>query len=369
MLSNLLKEAGFIFDYPEEVSVEYIKHSKSMLEYVNNLMIEDSNISDLIGNNPISLINNNHENHIQFMKNVIKYKQKELFVYTLPWVYRAYYSRGVKFAYFELELNSWINAIEKFVEEEYRLPLINIYKQMLNWHESLIELSKNGGMEEFKHNVCWTDSHEDILKYLLSGNHRGLIKTSESILKGDLSIIDYYLQYLQPVMYKIGELWEKGIISVAHEHLATSTLARVMTNIYPDYILGELNRGIAVISAGVNEFHQMGARMVADALEFRGWDVRYLGANVPNNELIKLVKEIKPDFVGLSMTMAYYLDDMIETISELKENFSSGNFKVMVGGLAINNRLELQHIIGADAYPVNAEESVEIAEKWYRNGK
>lgn len=79
-------------------------------------------------------------------------------------------------------------------------------------------------------------------------------------------------------MYEVGNLWERGEISVAEEHLASSIISRIMSTIYSKFITFENTRGKAVVTATANEFHKLGSRIVADSLEMNGWDVNHLGS-------------------------------------------------------------------------------------------
>ncbi len=102
--------------------------------------------------------------------------------------------------------------------------------------------------------------------------------------------------------------------------------------------------------------------MVADFLEMDGWDVLYLGANVPEEELIKLVKKIKPKLVAISVTMPFNLIKAKKIIDSLK---SLGDYvpKIMVGGIAFNLMPDLYKKIGADFWAKDAKEAVEVARK------
>ncbi len=110
MLNEMLREANDVFSYEENIGLAYEVHRFSLLEEVNKEMHKLDNIHALIGNNPLSMMENNHKNHIEFMNSIIKYKQKELFIHTLPWVYKAYGSNGFDYDYFKFELREWIEA-------------------------------------------------------------------------------------------------------------------------------------------------------------------------------------------------------------------------------------------------------------------
>jgi methanogenic corrinoid protein MtbC1 len=126
-------------------------------------------------------------------------------------------------------------------------------------------------------------------------------------------------------------------------------VARVMSSsIYSRYVLGQCEKGRALVSAAPNEFHELGARMVADFLEMDGWDVRYLGANTPAPELISMVAATDPDLVLLSVGMSFNLGRTEALIRRLKA--SGGRFKTMVGGLAFLHAQDAWRQVGADAF-------------------
>jgi len=365
MLNKLIEGSKDVFEYEDIIATIYEEYTPGMLSDINEQMETLPNIVDLLGGNPIEMMRNNHENHVDFMRNVIKYRQLDLLVQTLPWVYKAYASQGVQHDYFLKELNIWCDVIKKHIPQDYQKPLLDIYGKMIDWHEDIIDLSASYDFIANAPQQLWTDEHEQILSKLLKGDFHGLIQCSRAKLEGDLSLIDFYLSYIQPAMYKIGQLWEQGYISVAHEHLATSTISRVMASIYPEFVIGEVDKGIAIVSAVANEYHQIGARMIADVLEKDGWDVRYLGADIPSEDLITLINEVEPTFVCLSLTMSLHIDDMVNTVNRIKNEVTHFPLKIMVGGLAINTDLALHHLISADAFPKNARDSLETANRWW----
>ncbi len=94
--------------------------------------------------------------------------------------------------------------------------------------------------------MLWTDKHEQMLQLLIHGDYKSIMTTAIDQLKDNQNVTQLYQGYFQPLMYRVGEMWEKGQITVAHEHLATSTLSRIMASLYSDYIMkpvtGDRNR-------------------------------------------------------------------------------------------------------------------------------
>lgn len=365
MLQVDMAKAQEVFKYPNSSITAYMNKGSFLLDTVNESLKKHASIIELLGDNPISLMENNHLNHYKFMLNIIEYKQLDLLISTLPWVYHTYAKKGVSYDYFIIELNTWIEAITKHINQEDQAHLIKVYELMISWHDSIIEASKeNDTLDHFSH-FNWGDMHEKIYYYLIRGEYSYIIQKCKKILSQNNNVTDLYQLYLQPVMYKVGKDWQEGNITVAHEHLATSTIARVMSSIYPDFILSDTTKGKAIISASTNEHHEIGARMIADALEYDGWDIQFVGSDVPLDALITYINEINPMFVGLSLTMSFNTEQLVNTIKTIRKECRNKKLKIMAGGLAINETESLIPLLKADAYPKNVKEAMEVAKLWW----
>jgi methanogenic corrinoid protein MtbC1 len=98
--------------------------------------------------------------------------------------------------------------------------------------------------------------------------------------------------------------------------------------------------------------------MVADAFQLGGWDVRYLGANVPGASIVQLAADWKADLVGLSASFAQQLRNAKETIPRLRVTLRTSRPAVIIGGLAINRFDRLADMVGADAGTPDAQAAV-----------
>ena len=98
-----------------------------------------------------------------------------------------------------------------------------------------------------------------------------------------------------PSLYRIGEKWQANKVSVAQEHIASAIVQLAMTagllRSQPPPMVGK--RVLLACVAANN--HAIGLRMVSDAFQLAGWEVQYLGADVPTSALVGQVVEWKPD--------------------------------------------------------------------------
>ena len=174
--------------------------------------------------------------------------------------------------------------------------------------------------------------YKEYVAELLKGNKRTCSDMVKQLLDEGTEIEDIYFGLFHRSMYEVGRLWEQNEISVATEHLATAITEMLLSQVYPLIFRGERKDRSIVISCGVNELHQLGAKMVADYCEFLGWDTHFLGANTPMDALIELVAEKQPNVLGLSVSITSHLKGFTETTEKIKHSFPQ--LPVIAGGRA-----------------------------------
>ena len=91
---------------------------------------------------------------------------------------------------------------------------------------------------------------------------------------------------IEPAMERIGRLWEANAITVADEHLATAISQSVLVRLFDRLTVAPPRSRERVLLAAVEgQHHVLGLRMIADVMEGAGFDVLYLGADVPVDAL------------------------------------------------------------------------------------
>jgi methanogenic corrinoid protein MtbC1 len=92
------------------------------------------------------------------------------------------------------------------------------------------------------------------------------------------------VEVLQRGISEIGELWYKGGLTVQQEHFASSLVVRKIDSLIAASPLPTRHEKILVACAPEDE-HTFAPLMITLFLRQRGWDVVYLGANVPQDHL------------------------------------------------------------------------------------
>lgn len=198
------------------------------------------------------------------------------------------------------------------------------------------------------------------LHALVAGSGREADRVVTEALDLAVTPQQIYLDIFQPTAYQIGQLWQRNKVSVAQEHLATAIVERQMGEMHPMFRAKQPRSRTMVLGCVPEEWHRVGLRMVADFFEADGWEVHYLGANVPVKELVGLARESHADLVGLSAEMIFNVPRVSEFVQALDQAGLSG-IPVIAGGMPFIVQHDLAHALNLRGSAPNAEEAVHLA--------
>ena len=179
----------------------------------------------------------------------------------------------------------------------------------------------------------------------------------EDGLARGLSIKELELGVLSAAQREIGRLWQENQVSVAEEHLATSVTQLVMSHLYRHLPRESHNGKVALVACVEGELHDMGGRFGADFLEMAGFEVRFLGANVPTKSLLAMVERDRPDVVGLSAAMSFHLPALRAAIDGVRA-LRGQEYPIIVGGHVVAWSPGLARELGVQALGTCADRVV-----------
>lgn len=193
---------------------------------------------------------------------------------------------------------------------------------------------------------------------ILRGDRQAACGVAHEALRTTGSLPQLYLEVIEPAQHEVGRLWETNVITVADEHMATAVTQFVMAQCFPLMERPLLCHGKMVLTGVEEELHHVGANMVADVLEAHGWDVRFLGTNLPHGGILQAIREHQPDWVGVSATTLLSLPQVSQLIAEIRSTFGESGPRVVVGGSAFRASPEAWREVGADAVGTSLEEVI-----------
>lgn len=365
MKEEMLQELAGLPEIPRESAQAFQDHMNYLVDQVNRKMASRQDLSSLINGNELSLMYDNHRIHALFMDNIFQLRIYSLLLEIMPWFYRTYTNHGFSFDYFPAHLQAWKEALGENLDPDTIDPILRVYDWMLSHHSDFLNAAQDDAFSGMISSLPENETRGRFMQALLKGDRRTALEISgqEAVHPEDLE--RFYEETMKPAMYRIGEMWASGNVAVSEEHLASalgnmivsSQYIRVMEDSKPV-------KGRILVTTASDEYHVLGAQMLANTLEADGWEVDFLGANTPSSDLVRYIEESSPDIVAISATMPFNLIKVQEVVDRIREEFQRKRPRIMLGGLAFMGQRELVGHMGGDGYAENSSEAKELAEQW-----
>ena len=161
---------------------------------------------------------------------------------------------------------------------------------------------------------------ERYLDALLQGDRKRCRAIIEETLQTGTPTNSVYVDVIWPIMVQIENLLRTDRITTIQEHLATRinrTIVDQLQNKLPRR--PSKNKKIAVCCAQ-SDLQELGAQMTADMFESDGWEVKFLGGGLNNDDILAFVNEYGPDILliyGTGPKQAPDLRQLIDTIKDI----------------------------------------------------
>lgn len=136
-----------------------------------------------------------------------------------------------------------------------------------------------------------------------------------------------------PLLHSIGERWHEGSLRIVHEHLASAIIRAFMAGL--DNGEKSPTSPVMVITTPAGQRHELGALLAATAAEEYGWNVFYLGPDLPAEEIAAAARQLQPRAIALSVI---YQNGNLQVQEELRKlrRYVDPTIDIIVGGRAVS---------------------------------
>jgi len=199
------------------------------------------------------------------------------------------------------------------------------------------------------------------LEPLLRGDRKGCRAVIEEAMQSGIPANSVYVHIIWPVMVEIGNLLREDKISPVQEHLATRVNRTIV-----DQLQNKLPRRPGkdkkvVVCCAPDELQELGAQMMTDLFESDGWDVRFLGGGLTNDDILSFINDYGSDILLIYGTAPKQAPSVRRLIDTVKSVNAWPDMRILVSGGLFNRAEGLWQEMEADLYAENAIEALEIA--------
>ncbi len=348
----------------------YSHWTNKLLEVVSNLL---GRHPDVVGITPVitaAALRIRHQQHAKIVANMIRINDLGMIMWATLRQYEVNKELGLSGDYFSAELDVWRTAISTCLDHSnYRKELLAFY----NWLATCRERVRNSAATwkdfPFPERGNTEELQQLFLALLLMGDYQGGLNFGKRLIQNVDDLKFFNIKVIWPVLYRTGMLWQAGQFSIADGHQTTYLVRRIVQVQQDRFVIRHLVKGRAVVATAANENHEVGAQMVADFLEMEGWDVTYLGANIPGWVLLDTIKQNKPFLLALSVALDTNIMKIQELITVIRCDEEIRDVKIMVGGNAFNCAPLAWKRTGADGFAADAGSATKIINDWWQSRK
>ena len=141
----------------------------------------------------------------------------------------------------------------------------------------------------------------------------------------DFGILDFYKKVILTTLDRIGILWLTNRIAPSQEHFLSENIKQKLIVASDIYFKKENKKETWLLFLPENEFHEIGLLFARFLLVKNGFNVIYLGSNLPYESLNQVDEKIKIDNTLMFSVSKSSIININSTIEYLESNFQSAN--------------------------------------------
>jgi len=179
---------------------------------------------------------------------------------------------------------------------------------------------------------------ERLAYYIIEGTKEGLLPDLEAALQMYDTPLDIINGPLMKGMAEVGRLFNENKLIVA-EVLQSAGVMKASVGYLEDFMEkkeDDSGKGKIVLATVKGDVHDIGKNLVEIILSNNGYKVIDVGIKVTPAKLIEVIRQEKPDIIGLSGLLVKSAHQMVITAQDFKE--AGIDVPILVGGAALSRR-------------------------------
>jgi methanogenic corrinoid protein MtbC1 len=199
------------------------------------------------------------------------------------------------------------------------------------------------------------------LQTLLAGNRAACRDLINAALVAGLSAYELLNDLVWPTMERMQSLYKDDNITLAALNIGTRLNRAIAEQLTGTLERKDPNGKKVLLFCGNNEPEELGGQICADLFEADGYTVLFAGGGVPDDEVLKLIGEHRPELLVMFATLPTNVPGVRRLIDYLREVNSCPDMQILCCGGIYKRAEGLAEEIGADLYAPDAAGAVMVA--------
>jgi methanogenic corrinoid protein MtbC1 len=202
---------------------------------------------------------------------------------------------------------------------------------------------------------------QDYVQPLLAGDRQGCRRFIDETLSTGVSATDLLNHLIWPTMELLQSLYREDRVTIGSLNLATRLNRSITDQLCAKLPTSPSRDRKVLIFCGDDEPEELGGQICADLFESDGYTVKFAGGGVPEDEVLQLLGDERPDLLVLFGTLPSGVPAVRRLIDYLREVNSCPEMQIMCCGGIYRRAEGLAEEIGADLFAPDAATAVTIA--------
>jgi len=218
------------------------------------------------------------------------------------------------------------------------------------YHIAAITEYFRGAAKKQKQSAIQRPLDERLANYVVEGSKDGLVDDLERKRAEGAGPLDIINGPLMKGMNEVGRLFNNNELIVAEVLQSAEAMKAAVSHL--QQFMGKTetsNRGTVVLATVKGDVHDIGKNLVEIILSNNGYQVMNLGIRVPPDQLIRAIKDHRPDAVGLSGLLVKSAQMMVLTANDFHD--AGITIPLLIGGAALSQKFAYNKIAPAYRSP------------------
>ncbi len=205
-----------------------------------------------------------------------------------------------------------------------------------------------GPIESSRHTMNLEATLEQLFGHLVSGNRTAARALVHDLYDSGIPAETVSRELFWPALDMVHTLYRNDQITTLAHNYATRLLRTLVDQAQARYAQ-KIRRGRSIcLFCGANEPEELAGQLVADLCEADGYDVKFAGGGVANDEILAEVGQTVPDVLLMFASSNRDAPNIRVLIDTIRDVAACPGMQIVVGGGIFNRAPGLAEEIGAD---------------------
>ncbi len=204
---------------------------------------------------------------------------------------------------------------------------------------------------------------DEFITSLIAGHRAACRRFVKEQVEQTRDVSAIYHDLLWPAMERVDKLYRSDRINAAAESMATRISRSIADQLQMSLVQQAPNGKRILIVCAPCEPEELGAQMCSDLFEARGWDVYFVGGGVPNDEILTLAGQLRPNILLIFGTQPVGVPGVRHLVDLIRGVGVNPTMNIMVSCGVFNRADGLWKEVNADLFARTAKQAIPLAEK------